>query len=114
MSVVDRACDPTGMIPALAAAPKPRRTYDHRLRQQVCRTGVRFFGHRIHIPRSTITSWKRRGVPPVITLAPFNQEQQDLVARVDKLEQRVRILGAVVRLLLALLRAAGFRLDRLP
>ena len=92
-----------------------RRAYDHRLREHVCRKGVRAVP-RVKIPPSTIKSWKRRGLRPVVTLAPFSQDQQDLAARIDKLDRRVQILAAVVRLLLALLRASRFRLDeeRLP
>src|SRR3990172_5100667 len=104
------------MPPALAALPLHRNAYDHRLREHVCRTDARSLDLRLPIPRSTISSWKRRGLRPVVTLAPFDQHHPDLVARAENLERRARILAAVVRLLLALLRASGFRLvsHRLP
>ena len=47
------------MTPSLAAAPQ-RRAYDHRLREQVCRTGFPALSRRLEIPRSTIATWKRR------------------------------------------------------
>jgi putative transposase len=98
------------------AAQQRRRTYDHRLREHVHRTGGRGLGHRLHVPRSTISSWKRRAPRAVISLEPFGHDREQLLTTIDKLEKRVRILAAAVRLLLALLRASGFRLagQRLP
>ena len=45
-----------------------------------------------------------------------NQDRQKPLSTVEKVERRARILAATVRLLLALLRASGFRLvgERLP
>jgi transposase InsO family protein len=98
------------------AAPQHRRAYDHRLREHVHRTGARSLGHRLHVPRSTISSWKRRGQRSVITLEAFEQDRAQLLASIERFEARTRILAATVRLLLALLRASGFRLagERLP
>jgi hypothetical protein len=42
----------------------------------------------------------------------FEQDRQQLLNAIDKLERKARTLAAVVRLLLALLRVSGFRLDR--
>jgi hypothetical protein len=52
----------------------------------------------------------------VVTLEAFGQDQQQLLNRLEKVERKARTLAAVVRLLLALLRVSGFRLDgeRLP
>ena len=104
------------MTPAPLAAPHHRRAYDHRLREHVCRTGARALGHRLQIPRSTISSWNRRGLRTVVSHEVFDQDRQRLLSTVEKLERRARILAATVRLLLALLRASGFRLlgERLP
>jgi hypothetical protein len=104
------------MAPALPAAPQPRRAYDHRLREHVCRTGARVLGHGLNVPRSTVSTWKRRGLRSVVTLEPFGQDRQHLLCAIEKLETRVLVLAATVRLLLALLRASGFRLAgaRLP
>ena len=104
------------MTPAPLAAPHHRRAYDHRLREHVCRTGARALGHRLQVPRSTISSWKRRGLRAVVSHEVFDQDRQKLLSTVEKLERRARILAATVRLLLALLRASGFRLvgERLP
>jgi putative transposase len=95
---------------------QPRRTYDHRLREHVCRNGVRSLDRHLHIPRSTVATWHKRGPRAVVTVGAFEQDRQALLSKVDKLERRVRRLAAVVRLLLALLRVSRFRLagDRLP
>lgn len=107
---------PAPMTPVLPGAPQQRRSYDHRLREHVQRTGARSLGHGLYVPRSTISTWKRRGPRPVVTLQPFEQDRQQLLATIDKLEVRARILAATVRLLLALRKASGFRLagERLP
>jgi transposase InsO family protein len=93
-----------------------RRTYDHRLRERVCRTGVRALGERLQIPRSTVATWMQRGLRPVVTIEPLEHDRQQLLDAVEKLDRRARVLAAVVRLLLALLRASGFNLagKRLP
>jgi len=82
----------------------------------VRRNGARALGHRLHVPRSTVSSWKRRGLRAVVSHEVFDQDRQQLLTTVEKFEGRVRILAATVRLLLALLRASGFRLvsERLP
>ncbi len=105
------ACDARDMT----AAPLPqRRAYDHRLREQVCRGLTP--GRRLQIPRSTVASWKRRRLRPVVTTEELHEDREALFDRVGKLERRVLVLAVVVRLLLALLRASGFRLAtvRLP
>jgi hypothetical protein len=104
------------MTPTASDAQRPRRTYDHRLRAHVVRCGPMAVAKHIHIPRSTVSTWRRRGLRPVVTAEPFDQEKQDAVNSSARWQKRARILAAVVRLLLALLRASGFTLDgnRLP
>jgi hypothetical protein len=54
---------------------------------------------------------------PVVSIEPFDQDRQQLLDTIAKLDRRVQVLAAVVRLLLALLRASGFSLaggQRLP
>ena len=101
--------------PTIIASRRLRRVYDHRLREQVCQGNLRAVP-KVNIPRSTIKSWRRRGAPPVVTLEPVARHQHDLAATIAKLENRVHVLAAVVRILLALIRAAGFSLaaQRLP
>ncbi len=110
------ADDALAMLDIPTATSQTRCTYDHRLRNQVVRTGTRCLPKHIRIPRSTASTWRRRGQRPVVTIEPFDQDRQQLVDTIAKLDRRVRILAAVVRILLALLRASGFTLagERLP
>jgi putative transposase len=64
----------------------------------------------LEIPRSTAVSWIRRGLGEVVSLDPDGCEPA-LRNRVDKLEGRVAMLTAVLRLVLALLRVSGFKLE---
>ena len=93
-----------------------RCTYDHRIREQVVRSGTRCLPEHVTIPRSTVSTWRRRGSRPVVTIEPIDQDRQQVVDTIAKLDRRVRILAAVVRILLAMLRASGFTLagERLP
>jgi hypothetical protein len=105
------------MINNLAATSHTRRAYDHRIREQVIRIGTRCLPRHLAVPRSTVGSWHRRGLRPVVTIEPFDQDRQQLLDTVAKLDRRTRVLAVVVRLLLALLRASGFSLaggQRLP
>jgi hypothetical protein len=104
------------MMSVPSPGPRARRTYDHRLREHVVHAGVRSLGHRLTIPRSTVSTWQRRGIRPVVTIEPLEQDRQQLLDSIARLDRRARVLAAVVRLLLALLRVSGFNLcgRRLP
>jgi len=52
----------------------------------VCRTGARALGHGLHLPRSTVSTWKRRGLRSVVTLEPFQQDRQQLLCTIEKLK----------------------------
>jgi hypothetical protein len=68
------------------------------------------------VPRSTAAGWLRAAHRDVITLDVFDLRETQLQAEILKLRRRVRVLGAVIRLVLALLRVLGFRVEakRLP
>jgi len=93
-----------------------RRTYDHRIREHICRTRNPNLFPEMRIPRSTTTSWLRRPLPTVVSCQPQLEDVAVLREQVDKLETRVRRLATVLRLQRALLRVAGFSLEhtRLP
>jgi putative transposase len=101
---------------APSPVPRMRRAYDHRLREHVVRSGGKSLARHVAIPRSTVSSWQRRGLRPVVTFEPLEQDRQHLLEAIGKLDRRARILAAVVRLLLALLRLSSFCLAgrRLP
>ena len=98
------------------AMPSERNAYDHRLRHLVCRTRDLDLAERLGVPRSTAKTWLRRGPPSVVTIGVFDDDTDRLCERVLRLERRVEVLLALVRLLFVLVRMAGLRLDskRLP
>jgi putative transposase len=88
-----------------------RRAYDHRIRDLVCEKRNPALFAQLGIPRSTASSWIRRGSRPVVTTELFGQDEQALRARVLKLERRVQLLLGIVCLLLLLVRLFRVRLD---
>ena len=93
----------------------PRR-YDHRLQELVRETGDLTIATDLGVPRSTAAGWIRCESHDVVSLDVLDMRDVQLETEVLKLRRRVRVLGSVVGLLLALLRVSGFRLDgsRLP
>ena len=93
-----------------------RRTYDYRIQEAICETGDRDLFPDLEIPRSTIRSWIHRGVPDVVTGNLAARDRADLVTEIHQLHRRTALLGAVVGLLIAMLRVSKVRFDydRLP
>jgi len=110
------AADDFAMLDTSTTTSRTRCAYDHRLREQVVRNGTRCLPKHVAIPRSTVSTWRRRGSRPVVTIEPIELDRLQLVDTIAKLELQKRILAAVVRVLLAMLRASGFTLagERLP
>ena len=88
-----------------------RRAYDPRLRDLVCEERNPALLAQLAIPRSTAASWIRRGSRSIVTSELFGQDEQALRARVLKLERRVQLLLGIMRLLFAVVRLFGFRLE---
>jgi hypothetical protein len=63
------------------------------------------------VPRSTALGWLRGDYGPVVTSNILDMEHKRLQAEVLTLRRRIRILGAIVRLLIAPLRALDVRLE---
>ena len=59
------------------------------------------------MPRSTVSTWQRRGLRPVVTVEIIDQNRQQPLESIARLDRRARVLAAVVRLLLALLRVSA-------
>jgi hypothetical protein len=79
---------------------RPPRAYDHRLKEQIIRAGDPDLFPDLEIPRSTAASWIRRGLGEVVSL-DSDDGGLALRDRVAKLEQRVAMLTAILRLVLA-------------
>ncbi len=93
-----------------------RRTYDYRIQEAICETGDRDLFSDLEIPRSTVRSWIHRGVPDVVTSDLVARDRADLLAEIHQLHHRTALLGAVVGLLIAMLRVSKVQLDyeRIP
>ena len=87
-----------------------RRQYDHRMRQAIVKTGDSNLFAKLSIPDSTRRSWLKRGIAEVVTLDGRDTEFVALHADVAKLEKKITILAAVVRLLVTLFRVTGVTL----
>ena len=93
-----------------------RRTYDYRIQEAICESGDRELFPELSIPHSTIRSWIHRGAPDVVTGDLAAHDYAELAVEIERLRRRTALLGAVVGLLMALLRASKVQLDyeRLP
>jgi transposase InsO family protein len=93
-----------------------RRIYDHRIREAIFESGDRDLFPNLEIPRSTIRSWIHRGIPDVVSCDSAVRDRTDLLAEIRQYQQRTALLGAIVGLLIAMLRVSKVRLDykRLP
>ena len=56
------------MVSIPSHTPRMRRAYDLRLREHVVRSGARSLARHVPIPRSTVSTWQRRGLRPVVTI----------------------------------------------
>ena len=95
---------------------KSSRAYDTRVRELIARSGNANLFPELDIPRSTRATWVRRGPRHVVGLDESLDEHAAMLDRVAKLEHRLRVLTALLRLVLTMLRLSGFRVDlqRIP
>ena len=93
-----------------------RNVYAPRARELIRATGNPDLFPELNIPRSTISGWLRGDFKPAVGAEAVSQTEIELHARLAKLERRIQILVAVLRLLQALVRVSGCRLtgERLP
>ena len=93
-----------------------RRSYDYRIQAAICESGDRELFPELNIPRSTIRSWVHRGARDVDTCELFARDRADLIAEIRLYRHRTALLGAIIGLLIAMLRVSTVRLDnaRLP
>src|SRR5215831_6525972 len=104
------------MIIPVTTTGRHQQRYDHRLRDLVQRTGDVTIATNLGIPRSTARGWLREAPMVVVSLDVTNQKTAELQREVLELRRRVKKLTALLRLVVVLLRTAGFRLtlERLP
>ena len=103
------------IIPMRTAARLQQR-YDHRLRDLVHRTGDVTIATDLGVPRSTARGWLRMAPEVVVSLDVTHLSEPEVQHEILQLRRRVEKLAALLRLVLAVLRASGFTLshERLP
>lgn len=82
-------------------ATRTQRIYGHRRVRLIRDTGDPSLATRLGVPRSTAAGWVRRARRPVISSPGLDGAPPHLLARLTHLEQRVRRLSALLRVLLA-------------
>ena len=104
------------MIAGMTTPRRHQRTYDPRLRALVREAGGPGVVAGLRIPRSTVSGWLHSDPRPVVSIDVVQRIDTGLQREVLKLRRRIRTLQTLVRLLLAIVRLSGFRLDgeRLP
>ena len=88
------------------------RTYDHRLKLLVRRTGKVSHALAIGVPRSTARGWLKPSDRTVVSLQANCLHLEQLELRVVMLQRRNRQLLCLVRILVVLLKLSGFSLKR--
>ncbi len=83
-----------------------RRTYDYRIQEAICESGDRELFPELNIPRSTIRSWIHRGTTDVVSCGLADDDRGELVAEIEKLRRHTALLGAIVGLMIAMLRVS--------
>jgi putative transposase len=93
-----------------------RNVYDPRVRELIRATGNPDLFPELNIPRSTVSGWLQGAFKPAVGTESVSKTEIELHRRLGKLERRIQVLLAVLRLLLALVRVTGCRLtaERLP
>jgi transposase InsO family protein len=93
-----------------------KRAYDTRVREIIARTGNANLFPELDISRGTRATWVRRGPRDIVGLDEELDEQATLLDRLAKLERGVRVLTALLRLVITMLRLSGFRvhMPRIP
>ncbi len=94
----------------------PRRSYDHRIREATCETRDPDLFPELQIPGSTIRCWLHRGAADVETVDVLDDDRLKVLAQNRELQRRVALLGAMLGVLVALIRVSKSRLDfeRIP
>ncbi len=100
------------MIRPMTSTARPQQRYDHRLRDLVHRTGDVTIATDLGVPRSTARGWLRRAPEVVVSLDVTHLSEPELQHEILQLRRRVEKLAVLLQLVLALLRASGFRLSR--
>ena len=88
-----------------------KRTYDHRVRNAIARTGNPSLFPELNIPRTTAQQWIREGDKEVVTTHQFTKTDLELVVEVESLKRELAQAKTKLALLSVALMVSGFRLQ---
>jgi transposase InsO family protein len=88
-----------------------KRTYDHRVRNAIARTGNPSLFPELNIPRTTAQQWIREGDKEVVTTHQFTKTDPELVVEVESLKRELAQAKTKLALLSVALMVSGFRLQ---
>jgi hypothetical protein len=93
--------------------PRKQQRYDHRLRELVQSTGDIDLAVQRGVPRSTAHGWLARNSADVVTLDVLDMNVSQLQQELVSLRRRNERLISLLRLVVTVLKVAGFSLSRI-
>jgi len=90
----------------MSAVPLERRVYDPQVRRLVVEEHRDDIVRELRIPRSTVSGWRARPLPPVVSISSVNATELELQAKIATLESRLRRVTAIMVLLLVVARVS--------
>src|SRR5712671_5743177 len=92
------------------------RTYDHRVKQMIIKTGDPNFFPQLKIPRSTALGWIKNGISEVVTVPSLDLHNETLVTKLSELEKNLLEAKEKQSLSISVFKLLGFQIQytRLP
>lgn len=97
----------------MATSPRKQKRYDHRLRELVQSTGDINLAVQRGVPRSTAHGWLAKNSVDIVTLDVLDMNVSQLQQELVSLRRRNERLISLLRLVVTVLKVAGFSLSRI-
>ena len=88
-----------------------KRTYDHRVRNAIAKSGNPSLFPELNIPRTTAQQWIREGEKEVVTTHQFTKTESELVIELENLKKELAQAKTKLALMSVALMVSGFRLQ---
>ena len=75
-------------------APLTYRTYDHRIKRMISKSGDPNLFPQLEIPKTTALNWIMNPLPEVVTLPELNTESEQLINEIQALKQKLGVSEA--------------------
>jgi hypothetical protein len=87
------------------------RTYDHRVKQMIIKTGDPNFFPDLKIPRSTALGWIKNGIPEVVTVPSLDLQNETLVTKLFETERHLLESKEKQKLSIFVFKLFGFQIQ---